>query len=180
MKPLIEYLNESIDSNYDAFMQHINDVKAKNGKGIIIQIINNEHSVDFSDKIGYHSAVVIPFNNKRNGYSLMRFKYGNNSDIYSKGYTGNINDFIKSLQGKLVEEFEFDAEAPTYSTAVGFSHKHKYTVKVYQFDVEKASHLTNRQLKCIEPLYYKTCRSALFGVTAFDRKCIWDIVKKYV
>lgn len=176
MKALLEFLAESLESkgsNYDEFMKRIKNAKSNNGKGLIFQFINNDNTVDFSDEIGKYSSMIIPYNVK-NTYSFIKFK-GGNSQV-------PVDKFIKVLNGKQVEEYEFTSSGfPQRGPAV-FDEKHTYTIKVFQFDVDDATKLSGKQLNFIERpnLYFGVKSSGFFGIATIDRKYIWDVVKKYL
>lgn len=173
MKSLLTYISEAMSSNYEEFKSRLADVKSKNGKGLIIQFIDDERSVKFTDSIGLYSAMAIPYN-VGSTYSLMTFKGANSKTPVDK--------FIKKLGGELVEELTFKSSGFPHRGPVISDVNYKYTVKVFTFDVDNANKLTGSQLKFIErpEMYFRPRSSALFGIASIDRKYIWDIVKKYL
>ena len=173
MKTLFEYISEAMSSNYEEFKSRLEAIKSKNGKGLIIQFIDDERSANFTDKIGLYSSMVIPYN-VRNTYSLMTFK-GTNSRT-------PVDKFIKKLGGELVDELTFKSSGFPHRGPVTMDVNYKYTVKVFQFDIENATKLSEKQLKFIErpDMYFKASTSAFFGIASIDKKYIWDIVGKYL
>lgn len=173
MKQLSEYIMEAMGSNYDTFMDLIKDAKSKNGQGLILQFINNDMSSDFSEQIGYCSSMIIPFN-VRNSYSFIKIK-GSSSQA-------PVDNFIKKLGGKQVDKYTFTSAGFPHRGAVGGDVEHKYTVKVFQFNVEDATKLTKKQLNFIEQpnMYIRACSSGFFGITSIDRNYVWNIVNKYL
>lgn len=173
MKSLSTYISEAMSSNYEEFKSRLEDVKSKNGKGLIIQFIDDEDSANFTNEIGAYSSMVIPYNVKRS-YSLMTFRGANSKTPVDK--------FIKKLGGELVEELTFKSSGFPYRGPSMFDVDYKYTVKVFTFDVDNANKLTGSQLKFIErpEMYFIARSSALFGIASIDKKYIWDIVEKYL
>lgn len=164
---------EATGSNYDTFMDLIKDAKSNNGQGLILQFINNDGSVDFSEQIGYYSSMIIPFN-VRNTYSFIKIKGANSQ--------APVDALIKKLAGKQVDEYAFTSSGFPHRGAVGGDVKHKYTVKVFQFNVEDAIKLSKKQLNFIERpnMYLRACSSGFFGITSIDKNYVWNTVKKYL
>ncbi len=173
MKSLLTYISEAMSSNYEEFKNRLEDVKSKNGKGLIIQFIDDERSANFTNDIGLYSSMVIPYNVNRS-YSLMVFK-GTNSKT-------PVDKFIKKLGGELVEKLTFKSSGFPHRGPSMFDVDYKYTVNVFQFNIEDAAKLSEKQLKFIElpEMYFKNRSSALFGIVSIDKKYIWDIVEKYL
>lgn len=173
MKNLFEYICEAWGSNYDEFMKRIKNAKSKNGKGLIFQFINNDGASDFTNEIGRYSSMIIPYNVK-NTYSFIKFK--------SVSSQAPVDKFIKILKGKQVDEYEFTSSGFPYRGPVTMEVNHKYTVKVFQFDVEDATKLSGKQLSFIEPpnMYFDVSTSGFFGIASIDKNYIWDVVKKYL
>ena len=173
MKSLLTYISEAMGSNYEEFKSRLEDVKSKNGKGLIIQFIDDEDSANFTNEIGAYSSMVIPYNVKRS-YSLMTFRGANSKTPVDK--------FIKTLGGELVEELTFKSSGFPHRGPSMFDVDYKYTVKVFQFNIEDATKLSEKQLKFIErpEMYFIDHSSALFGIASIDKKYIWDIVEKYL
>ena len=173
MKPLSVYISEAMSSNYEEFKSRLENVKSKDGKGLIIQFIDEEKSANFTDKIGLYSSMVIPYNVKST-YSLMTFKGANSRTP--------VDNFIKKLGGELVDEMTFKSSGFLHRGPVTMDVNYKYTVKVFQFDIENATKLSEKQLNFIErpDMYFKVSTSGFFGIASIDKKYIWDVVKKYV
>ena len=173
MKPLHEYIMETVESNYDAFMRRIKDAKSNNGQGLILQFINNDGSVDFSDQIGQYSSMIIPFN-VRNTYSFMKIKGANSQ--------APVDALIKGLAGKQVDEYTFTSSGFPHRGVVGTNANHTYTVKVVRFNIEDAAKLSRNQLNFIERpnMYFGVSTSGFFRITSIDKNYVWNAVKKYL
>lgn len=164
---------EAVESNYDIFMRRIKDAKSNNGQGLILQFINNDGSVDFSDQIGQYSSMIIPFN-VRNTYSFMKIKGASSQ--------APVDDLIRKLAGKQVDEYTFTSSGFPHRGVAGADVEHTYTVKVFQFNIEDATKLSRKQLNFIEQpnMYFGVSTSGFFGITSIDKKYVWSTVKKYL
>jgi hypothetical protein len=152
MITLRKYLNEGLDNNIKAILERRPPLRNKEGKSLIIKINTDRNTL------------LIPVQNtdgKNWGFVA----------LISKGDNPNI---IKPLKGKRYNYKETEipiGDFPHRGVATSL-HTRYYDITYWEFDMEN---MTDRVMNIIDNGYYiKNKQSGYFGITATDRRYLWE------